>query len=103
MKHVFMLTLVAGLFIPAFTSNASVTESAIPTQEPFSTAIQRAISSAVMIGSGVVRSKSGNNYTIQSSDGNTYLAEDTVSYLVGASVLHTDPVNGWVEIIGHSE
>jgi hypothetical protein len=55
---------------------------------------------AMLIGAGTIRQKSGNNYTILSDDENTYQAVSEVSYVVGAYVSHSDPVNGWVEILG---
>ena len=55
---------------------------------------------ASMIGAGTIKSKTGNTFTIRSDDGNTYQAEVIGSYVVGDYVYHTDPINGWVVILG---
>lgn len=55
-----------------------------------------------LTGVGRIRMKNGNTFTIESDDSNTYFAEVTGSYVVGDFVLHSDPVNGWVEILGYA-
>jgi hypothetical protein len=96
MMKTLSFVLVAGLYIsaPALTAmpETSIRFSA--------NGIHKDAGSLMLIGTGRIRSKNGNNYTIQSNDGNTYSAECTESYVIGSEVYHSDPVNGWVEILG---
>lgn len=94
-------SVIAGLVAPAISSQIPAYGSANTPTLAESCDVMGA--SATLIGGGTVRAKDGNTYTIDSDDDNTYFAESLVSYLVGASVLHSDPVNGWVEILGHTE
>jgi len=95
MKTTLVFLLLAALCMPAPTIQANTGFTSILIVDK-----RTIISTAEMIGSGIIRSKSGNNYTILSDDENTYQAVSEVSYVVGAYVSHSDPVNGWVEILG---
>ena len=55
------------------------------------------------IGSGIIKRKSGNNFIIASDDGYEYLAvvPENEFYAVNDAIYHSDPVAGWVDILGH--
>ena len=52
---------------------------------------------------GTIKSKNLTRMTIASDDGNEYFALPSTEYEVDELVWHSDPVNGWVTILGHVE
>lgn len=97
MKTTLVISIMAALCLPA------------PTVQATSETAQTEISvshngtSALLIGAGTLKSKNGNCFTIRSNDGHDYFAEVVGSYIIGDYVYHSDPVNGWVEILGHAD
>lgn len=57
----------------------------------------------MLIGAGTIKSKNGNNYVVRSDDGNFYFANSETAYAVNDYVSHSDPVLGWVVILGHAD
>lgn len=97
MKTTLVILIMAALCLP------------VPTVQATSETIQTEITAstngtaAVLIGAGTLKSKNGNCFTVRSDDGHEYFAEVVGSYIVGDYVYHSDPVNGWVDILGHAD
>ncbi|HLF63854.1 MAG TPA: hypothetical protein VI603_08875 [Saprospiraceae bacterium] len=99
MKTTLAFSVIAALCMPAPTVQAT----SETTSFSVSAAIQEDGNTAMLIGAGRIKAKNGNTFTIHSDDGNDYFAEVVGSYIVGDYVYHSDPVNGWVEILGHAD
>lgn len=52
---------------------------------------------------GRIKSKNGVTFTIESEDGNEYLAPVIPGYKVGDLVTHTEPTSGTVQITGPAQ
>ncbi|HLF63855.1 MAG TPA: hypothetical protein VI603_08880 [Saprospiraceae bacterium] len=97
MKTTLTISVIAALCMPAPTVQATLVRTQTEICAPDNG------TTAILIGAGTLKAKNGNNFTIHSDDGNDYFAEVVGSYIVGDYVYHSDPVNGWVEILGHAD
>jgi len=102
MKTKLAISVIAGLCITAPTFQAA---EALNENKPvvLTTTLDVYAPCATLIGAGTISEKNGNNVTIRSDDGNSYLAEAVESYKLNDYVSHSDPKDGWVEILGHAD
>lgn len=100
MKTILATAVMAALclFAPTIHANHEFQQTPLLT---ISTAVDFA--PAMLIGAGTIKSKNGNNYVVRSDDGNFYFANSETAYAVNDYVNHSDPVLGWVEILGHAD